>query len=121
MQRSIPAIFLVGLLSACSSTTAPQVAATVAGTALGVGSVFPVVGSPATGGFGADKLPDTPQCREYKRFARVAGSPGTMSPLIKKYNACLNSAPNSKASREYRCAPGTYYSWVDGVRKCRKK
>ena len=122
MKRTVLCVGLVGMLAACSPTTGSQIAGTFAGAA-GLG-VLPVVGgSPAagSGGFGSEKLPDTPQCKEYKRYARVAGAPGTMSSLIKKYNACLNSAPNSKASRQYRCAPGTYVSYINGVRQCRKR
>ena len=67
------------------------------------------------------KLPNTKKCKDYEKFARVAGAPGTHSKLIQMYNACLNSAPNSKASKKYRRKPGVYYSYFSGVRRCVKR
>ena len=68
------------------------------------------------------QVPDTPECREYERFARtMAGPIGTLSPLTEKYTACLNSAPNSDPAKKYRCAPGTYVSYVNGIRRCVKR
>lgn len=67
----------------------------------------------------SDKLPNTPQCRKYMKHARTAGAMGTYSPLIKHYNACLNSASkNRKDIKKLRCAPGKYYHEVGGVRRC---
>lgn len=101
------AICLIGLgiiLSGCVP---------VASTLIGVGSTMGTVGGMRTA-----NLPDTAECREYMRFVRVAGAPGTHSPLIEKYNACLNSAPNSAAAQRYRCAPGTYISYIYNVPRC---
>lgn len=78
--------------------------------------IMPATGAPP--GNAGRNMPNTPECREYVRFAQISGAPGTLSPLIAKYNACLNSAPNSNIAMKYRCAPGTYYSYVNGVQQC---
>ncbi len=125
MRISILAIAISSIITGCTTTDMNAVGGAIAGgvaSALvgGGGTFSPGSGGPAYGG-DASRLPDTPQCREYLRYARHAGAPGTQSPLIQKYNACLNSKPNSAAARRYRCAPGTYVSIVDGVKGCRKR
>lgn len=120
MRGSIFMLFASILLAGCSNTNMDALGGAIAG-----GVANALVGS---GGFSASSygdavshLPDTPECREYLRYARIAGAPGTQSPLFRKYNACLNSKPDSAVARRYRCAPGTYVSYVDGVRACRKR
>lgn len=82
-------------------------------------NVFPFFNGMMSGGrTGPNALPNTRQCRDYRRFARIAGTPGTLSKLTRKYNACLNSAPKNATSKRLRCAPGTYVSYVGFVRRC---
>jgi len=92
----------------------------IGGSLLSTGAMSAGVGGMAAGRSVqvATNLPNTAQCRDYLRYARSAGAPGTLSTLTRKYNACLNSAPNSAASNRYRCAPGTYVSYVNGIRRC---
>jgi hypothetical protein len=41
-------------------------------------------------------------CNEYKSFARHAGDPNTMEPLLKLYQACMECA---KGAGQMNCAP----------------
>ena len=63
-------------------------------------------------------MPDTPQCRAYLRYIKSVGPMGTVRPMIVRYNACLNSAPNHPTSRRLRCGPGKYYGYFDNRRIC---
>ncbi len=118
--RAVVSVCAAGFLASCSPAVGTQVAASAFGSALGLGAGSVLSGSQTAGGgvSGSAKLPNTKACRDYLRYVRVAAS---MSQTIQKYNACLNSAPNSAAARKYRCKPGTYASYIDGVKQCRKK
>lgn len=83
------------------------------------GGIFPTQSYSSAGvGGNAAGLPNTPECQRYVNYAMHAGAPGTQGPLFQYYNACLASAPNSPASRQYQCAPGRYWRWVDGRKVC---
>ncbi len=100
--------FLTGFASGLTGVTVP----------MGTGVSSGISGS--LGGSAAN-LPDTPQCRRYLNFARGSGAPGTYSPLIQHYNACMESARNNPRVQSYRCAPGTYLHWVGSQAICSRK
>ena len=108
------------MLAGCGSGNGTYVAGTVAN------SVISAALS-QSGGYGyggrnlgaAGRIPNTPECRRYLNYARTSGAMGTYGPLVRHYNACLNSKKSSAASKKLRCAPGKYYHWYDGVRRCR--
>ena len=42
-------------------------------------------------GFDSTGMPDTPECRTYLDYAKTAGAPETLEPLMQLYRACVAS------------------------------
>ena len=120
-------LFLAGCINNPEAFIRTAAVATLAGVVANeiAGQSAPATGGAYAGGSysgGADQLPNTTQCRKYMDHVMNSGpiraTQSNLKILVDLYHDCLNSAPNSAASMEYRCGPGKYYWNFGGGRRC---
>ena len=121
MIKFLPVLLIAVFLGGCKTGSGGSMAGMALSTAISLAASQSTSGGGiyASGTGRSGNLPDTPQCRNYLRYARSAGAMGTYGPLVKRYNACLASAKRNPRVKKYRCAPGKYYHWYNGRRVCR--